>query len=137
MLSPIRVCNEVIADLQAAADVFLMPSRFEPCGLSQLYAMRYGTPPVVRRTGGLADTVVDATRTGGTGFVFDDPDSEALWSAIDRACVLHADPRRWSALLRRSMACDFGWDAAAEQYEACYRTAAARRAASKDDNDVH
>lgn len=122
--------------IYAGSDLFLMPSRFEPCGLSQLYAMRYGTPPVVRRTGGLADTVVDATAAGGTGFVFDDPDPEALWSAIEQALVMHADSSRWSALLQRAMTCDFSWDAAAEKYEACYRTAAARRAASKDDNDA-
>ncbi|HOX24921.1 MAG TPA: glycogen synthase [Candidatus Krumholzibacteria bacterium] len=106
--------------IYAGSDLFLMPSLFEPCGLSQLYALRYGTPPVVRRTGGLADTVADALDPAGTGFVFDEYDPEALWEALERARGLFADAAAWRALQRRGMACDYSWDATAAGYEALY-----------------
>ncbi len=107
--------------IYAGSDLFLMPSRFEPCGLSQLYAMRYGTPPVVRRTGGLADTVTQANGDTGTGFMFDEDTPEALWGALERARIVFGDPDRWRRLQRRGMAVDFGWDAAADQYASLYR----------------
>lgn len=109
--------------IYAGSDLFLMPSAFEPCGLSQMYALRYGTPPVVRHTGGLADTVVDAAQSQGTGFVFKDLRPEALLAALRRAEKLMAEPRQWKELQLRGMACDFSWEVAAVRYEDLYRQA--------------
>ncbi len=111
--------------IEAGADLFLMPSRFEPCGLNQMYSQRYGTPPVVRRTGGLADTVVDCTpealeRGEATGFVFDEESGEALEAAVRRALELRRDPARWRGLQENGMRRDFGWSAAARRYAALY-----------------
>jgi starch synthase len=108
------------------ADVLLMPSRFEPCGLTQLYALRYGTLPLVRRVGGLADTVVDATSVTlaedrATGFALDDNSPQALLSAIRRAAALFGERDIWQRMMRRAMAQDFSWDAAAHAYLAVYR----------------
>ncbi|MEZ4386633.1 MAG: glycogen synthase GlgA [Candidatus Krumholzibacteriia bacterium] len=114
--------EELAHRIYAGSDLFLVPSRFEPCGLSQLYALRYGTPPVVRATGGLADTVRDASGTQGTGFMFNQDAPEAFWAALTRARALFADARAWRDLQRRGMDCDFSWDAAAERYEDCYRS---------------
>jgi starch synthase len=107
----------------AGADCFLMPSRYEPCGLSQLIALRYGTVPVVRRTGGLADTVheVEPGRRAGTGFLFDAFAAEALVDAVRRASAAHEDPARWAAIVRNGMAEDFSWDASAREYATLYR----------------
>lgn len=104
------------------ADAILVPSRQEPCGLTQMYALRYGALPVVRATGGLADTVVDATpdavREGrATGFVFQEARPAALAGALERALSMYRDQRdTWAALQKRGMAQDFGWTAAARQY---------------------
>ena len=110
--------------LVAGADALLVPSRFEPCGLTQLYALRYGTPPVVRRVGGLADTVIDAGEGAagdrGTGFVFAEASAIALDAAIGRAIDAHAQPAQWTAMMRRAMAQDFSWDEAARAYLALY-----------------
>ncbi|HEX2150457.1 MAG TPA: glycogen synthase GlgA [Stellaceae bacterium] len=108
------------------SDSILVPSRFEPCGLTQLYALRYGSPPVVRRTGGLADTVVDATKATladgtATGFAFDDETPEALLDAARRAIALYGDKAAWQRLMRRGMTSDFSWTASARQYQALYR----------------
>ncbi len=114
--------DEALAHLiYAGSDLFLMPSAFEPCGLSQMYALRYGTPPVVRRTGGLADTVRDAAGKDGTGFVFDQSRPEALLAALRRAENQLNDEVAWRELQRRGMACDFSWDTAAAGYEDLYR----------------
>ena len=107
-----RFDRDMARRIYAGADLFLMPSRFEPCGQGQMIALRYGTPPVVRRTGGLADSVVDVDeRPGeGTGFVFDAATPAALVAAVTRATRLRAtDPAGWAALLRRGMAVDFNW----------------------------
>jgi starch synthase len=98
-----------------------MPSRFEPCGLNQMYSMRYGTPPVVRRTGGLADTVVDATEENlrartATGFVFDEASTRALLGAVRRALVAAREPVLWSGIQRAGMARDASWSRAAPEY---------------------
>ncbi|HPF70676.1 MAG TPA: glycogen synthase [Candidatus Krumholzibacteria bacterium] len=111
--------------IYAGSDLFLMPSLFEPCGLSQMYALRYGTPPVVRRTGGLADTVVDAAGPDGTGFVFDDARPEALLATLRRAAQAFGDREAWARLQARGMACDFSWSRSAEAYEALYAEAVA------------
>jgi starch synthase len=113
--------------IEAGADIFLMPSRFEPCGLNQMYSLRYGTPPVVRATGGLADTVTDCseeTLAAGTanGFVFQAPTPDALLAAIDRAIVAWRDPGVWSRLQSAGMAADFSWSRAARQYSDLYRS---------------
>jgi starch synthase len=113
--------------IYAGSDVILVPSRFEPCGLIQLYALRYGALPVVRRVGGLADTVVDATATNlaegvATGFAFDDDTPSALASAIGRATALFCEREIWQRMMRRAMARDFSWAAAARRYAAVYRT---------------
>jgi starch synthase len=108
------------------SDVVLVPSRFEPCGLTQLYALRYGTLPLVRRVGGLADTVVDATsinlaEDSATGFAFDEASRQALTSAIARATNLFRERKLWAQVMRRAMAQDFSWEAAARKYVALYR----------------
>ena len=112
--------------LEAGADMFLMPSRFEPCGLNQMYSLRYGTPPIVYRTGGLADTVTDATAENfalgiANGFVFDELSSDALIAAVDRALACYRQPRLWQALLRTGMRQSFGWEHSAQAYLALYR----------------
>jgi starch synthase len=111
--------------LQAGSDVLLAPARFEPCGLTQLYALRYGTIPIVRHTGGLADTITNALpasmsdRTA-TGFVFQDASSAALMSAVDRALALYKEPLIWRRLQLQAMARDFSWDTSAAKYMALY-----------------
>jgi len=111
--------------LIAGADVIAVPSRFEPCGLTQLYGLRYGTPPVVRRVGGLADTVAD----GVTGFVFDAATPAAFADAVRRAAARRASPTAWAAMQRAGMASDLSWAAPARQYLDLYRAAQQRRAA--------
>ena len=111
--------------LIAGADAILVPSRFEPCGLTQLYGLRYGTLPVVRRVGGLADTVVDASEEAvqadrATGFSFDAATPAALDIAIQRAITAYGDPARWKRLMLRAMAQDFSWGGAAQKYVALY-----------------
>jgi starch synthase len=112
----------------AGADMILVPSRFEPCGLTQLYALRYGTLPVVRKVGGLADTVVDADTQAladdrATGFVFQDASVSGLAAAVRRALALYRQPARWTPVVRRAMRQDFSWRPAAEAYLALYRDA--------------
>jgi len=112
--------------IEAAADIFLMPSRFEPCGLNQMYSQRYGTPPVVRRTGGLADSVEDhagprSASVTGTGFVFEDATPEALFAAIERAVQAWRDPAVWRQIQRNGMARDFSWTGSAQAYLDLYR----------------
>ncbi|MEP7360969.1 MAG: glycogen/starch synthase [Chloroflexota bacterium] len=109
--------------MYAGADSFLMPSRFEPCGQSQMIAMRYGTPPIVRFTGGLVDTVIDADEhpDTGTGFGFGPADPWALIEAVGRALAAYVEPERWSAVVQRAMATDFSWRQPALEYVAAYR----------------
>ena len=112
--------------LQGGADAILIPSRFEPCGLTQLYGLAYGCVPIVARTGGLADTVIDANAAAlaagvATGLVFDDVTPSALLAAIERAIALHADPSCWQSLQRSGMAADFSWTTSGERYAALYR----------------
>jgi starch synthase len=114
----------------AGADIVLLPSRYEPCGLTQMIAMRYGCIPVVRATGGLKDTVADYAPGGvGTGFTFAAASSIALAEAIQRALQVYADGRRWRALQRRAMEASFTWRHSAERYLEIYRRAAASASA--------
>jgi starch synthase len=113
--------------VQAGSDVILLPSRSEPCGLIQLYGLRYGTLPLVRRAGGLADTVADAQdsaidRGEATGFVFDNASVDELLSACRRALALWRDPARWRSVQRAAMAKDFSWTASARRYLDMYRS---------------
>jgi starch synthase len=109
--------------IEAGADVFLMPSRFEPCGLNQMYSLRYGTVPVVRAVGGLEDTVQDYDGwNAGTGFKFEEYSPQALVLAVRRALDVCRDRRAWAGLVRRGMAEDNSWDRSAGRYEALYRT---------------
>ena len=122
--------DELARRIYAGADAFLMPSRYEPCGLGQLIALRYGTVPIVRRTGGLADTVREANpgRRPGTGFLFDAFAAEPLVEAVRRAATARRDPALWGAIVRNAMAEDFSWDASAREYVTLYRKAIKARA---------
>jgi len=115
--------------IEAGADLFLMPSRYEPCGLNQIYSLKYGTVPVVRATGGLEDTIEewDATDETGTGFKFADFRASELLSAIDRALAAFTDKARWQRLMRNGMAKEYKWETAAAEYAAVYEEVAARR----------
>lgn len=123
--------DESLAHLiEGGADLFIMPSRFEPCGLNQMYSQRYGTPPVAHATGGLVDTIVDCTEqtlaTGtATGFLFRGPSAGALTAAVERALAVYRTPDRWRSLQLSGMARDFSWTRPALQYAALYRQLAA------------
>jgi starch synthase len=119
--------NELAHWIEGGSDMFLMPSRYEPCGLNQMYSLRYGTVPIVRATGGLVDTVVDydPTTGQGTGFAFKDYDAGAMLTAVERAVAAYRNERAWVALARRGMEQDFGWQASAAKYLELYGRAAA------------
>ena len=106
----------------AGADLFLMPSRYEPCGLSQLYSLRYGTVPVVHATGGLDDTVAefDPATGEGTGFKFSPDSPDALHDAVQRALAVRRDPAAWTRLQERGMREDFSWERSARAYRNLY-----------------
>ena len=108
--------------VEAGADIFLMPSRYEPCGLNQMYSLRYGTVPVVRKTGGLADTVqeFDPATGEGNGFVFTAYDPEDFQAAIDRALALYPQRTKWKKLMQNGMRLDLGWKKSAAQYLDAY-----------------
>ena len=119
--------------IEAGADAFLMPSRFEPCGLNQMYSQRYGTPPIAHATGGLVDSIVDATAENlasgtATGFLFNDATGEALAGSIEKALAIYRSPPQWRALQRAGMARDFGWSARARDYLQLYLDLASARA---------
>ena len=117
--------------IEAGADIFLMPSRFEPCGLNQMYSLRYGTVPVVHRVGGLADTVRDhsASSPESNGFVFDSYTPDALLEALRRAIQLYGDPPEWRKLQLNGMRQDHSWDRSAREYVRIYERALKSRAA--------
>ena len=124
--------DESLAHLiEAGADIFLMPSRFEPCGLNQMYSLRYGTVPVVRAVGGLADTVTDYApgRKSSTGFVFEAYTPAALLEALKRALALFPDREKWRALQVAGMKQDHSWDRSAREYVKIYERALRTRAA--------
>jgi starch synthase len=119
--------DEALAHLiEAGIDIFLMPSRFEPCGLNQMYSQRYGSVPIVRKTGGLADTVVDALPESlangtATGIVFNDATPGALLEAVKRALLLYSHPDNWKAMQMNAMSKDFSWRHSAQLYLALYQ----------------
>lgn len=115
--------------IEAGSDLFLMPSRFEPCGLNQLYSLKYGTVPIVRSTGGLADTVQDlgSEPERATGFKFEAYEPEALLAAVRRALRAYQDRSTWQQLMRRGMQQDFSWAASARQYLELYRKTIRKR----------
>ncbi|HEX9849207.1 glycogen synthase GlgA [Candidatus Deferrimicrobium sp.] len=122
--------NALAHKIEAGSDMYLMPSRYEPCGLNQIYSLKYGTVPIVRETGGLADTVVDADENpaAGTGFTFRRFEAEELKGAVARALAAYADRSRWDAIVRRGMALDFSWEASARAYVDLYGKALRKRA---------
>jgi starch synthase len=109
--------------IEAAADIFLMPSKFEPCGLNQMYSLRYGTPPIVHKTGGLADTVelFDSSTRRGTGFVFENFHRDGLAWALDYALHTHRDPETWRQLMLNGMSQDFSWEVQGPEYVGLYQ----------------
>jgi starch synthase len=118
--------DELAHQIEAGADIFLMPSLFEPCGLNQLYSLAHGTVPIVRATGGLADTVVNLTfrnMTGktATGFTFTEPTADSLWNAIEEALALWPNREIWEQLIRNGMQADWSWDRSAQEYEHLYQ----------------
>jgi starch synthase len=120
--------EELAHQIEAGCDMFLMPSKYEPCGLNQMYSMKYGTVPIVRKTGGLADTVIDFdTSDRATGFVFKGYTAVDLLEAVRRACEAYADRQRWMRLMDTAMAQDFSWERSAEAYEKIYLAAMKRR----------
>lgn len=113
--------------MMAGGDAILIPSRFEPCGLTQLYGLRYGVVPVVSLTGGLADTVINASHAGlaagaATGIQFHPVTADALSHALTRACALYRQPKVWTAMARRAMAHPVGWETSAAEYAALYQS---------------
>ena len=126
--------SESLAHLiEAGSDMFLMPSRFEPCGLNQIYSLRYGTAPIVRHTGGLADTVIDATDENiknktATGFQFEHPTHEGLWWASERAIsIFRKQPETWQQIISTGMKQDFSWKQSAKRYLELYQLARDKR----------
>jgi starch synthase len=122
--------NAMAHKIEAGADMFLMPSRYEPCGLNQIYSLKYGTVPIVRATGGLDDTIEpwDARSGKGTGFKFTEYTGEALLATIKQALLAYRDPSSWQTLMRNGMGRDFSWGASAREYGKVYERARQARA---------
>jgi starch synthase len=114
--------------IEAGADMFLMPSAYEPCGLNQIYSLKYGTIPVARATGGLVDTIepVDVKKKTGTGFLFQEYRPEAFLACIQEACEAYQNRALWRKLMQNAMSQDFSWEVSAQAYEALYRQTLAR-----------
>ncbi|HUK91956.1 MAG TPA: glycogen synthase GlgA [Blastocatellia bacterium] len=125
--------NELAHKIEAGADMFLMPSRFEPCGLNQMYSLKYGTVPIVRAAGGLDDTIDNFDRTAGrgNGFKFYDYDSGRLLEKIYEALLVYASPNLWRTLMLNGMNADFSWDRSARRYVEVYEKLAQQRAAAR------
>ena len=123
--------NAIAHKIEAGADMFLMPSRYEPCGLNQIYSLKYGTVPVVRATGGLDDTIesFDPITGKGTGFKFSEYSGEALLETVHKALGVYKDKKAWTQLMKNGMSRDFSWMASAREYVRIYERACALRAA--------
>jgi starch synthase len=126
----IRYDEALAHKVEAGSDIFLMPSRYEPCGLNQIYSLKYGTVPVVRATGGLDDTIEEwnPEQGTGTGFKFEGLAASGLLNAIDRALAAFEDKEGWTKLMRNGMARDYGWEKPAREYAGIYEEVAKRRA---------
>jgi starch synthase len=119
--------------IEAGSDIFLMPSRYEPCGLNQMYSLRYGTVPIVRRTGGLADTIVSYAPLAlqerrATGFMFGEATPEALLTSVLLALRIYRDKPQWQSLIQAGMQTDVSWSRSAQSYEELYRSVSAMTA---------
>ncbi len=124
--------------IEAGADLFLMPSKYEPCGLNQIYSLRYGTIPIVRATGGLDDTITpyDPKTGRGNGFKFKDYEAEEFMAEIKRALSLYRQPQHWKQILQNAMTADFSWQRSAQAYVQLYRKAIAKRRLSATSGGV-
>jgi starch synthase len=115
--------DEIAHLIEAGSDMYLMPSKYEPCGLNQLYSLKYGTVPIVRATGGLEDTIVDVDfATSGTGFKFKKYEAKELLKTIHRALKMYQDQNAWKKIMRNGMTQNFSWETSAKKYAALYRT---------------
>jgi starch synthase len=123
----IKYDNVMAHKIEAGSDMFLMPSRYEPCGLNQIYSLKYGTIPVVRATGGLEDTIDEQPFGGGNGFKFRGYDPMALLDALERAFVTFKNKDEWTRMMRRGMAQDFSWEKPAHEYVRVYERAIQNR----------
>ena len=114
--------DELAHQIEAGSDMFLMPSRYEPCGLNQMYSLKYGTVPIVRATGGLADTIkeFDPISGMGNGFVFSTYESRELFKSIDRAILAYQDQNLWKKIMKNGMSQDFSWKTSAGKYADLY-----------------
>jgi len=113
--------------IQAGSDIFLMPSRYEPCGLTQMYALRFGTPPVATAVGGLRDTITPYPAPNATGFTFQNPTADEFYAAVRQALDLwRKNKPRWKGMVDRAMAQDFSWEQSAARYIDLYRSLGAR-----------
>jgi starch synthase len=115
--------NELAHKIEAGSDMFLMPSRFEPCGLNQMYSLKYGTVPIVRAAGGLDDTIdnFDRASLAGNGFKFHEYNSERLLETIHEALLVYSKPKQWRALMLNGMRSDYSWTRSAAQYVELYQ----------------
>ncbi|MEO6816320.1 MAG: glycogen synthase GlgA [Edaphobacter sp.] len=116
----VKYDNVMAHKVEAGSDMFLMPSRYEPCGLNQIYSLKYGTIPVVRATGGLEDTIDEQSDGGGNGFKFWGYSADALLDALQRALTVFHDKEAWTKMMQRGMAQDFSWDGPAQEYVRLY-----------------
>jgi starch synthase len=123
----VKYDNVIAHKIEAGSDIFLMPSRYEPCGLNQIYSLKYGTVPVVRATGGLEDTIDEQPDGGGNGFKFWGYDSNALLDALKRALAAFQNKQQWQAIMRRGMAQEFSWKGPAQEYVRVYERAVQNR----------
>ena len=124
----IRYDDTTAHKIEAGSDIYLMPSRYEPCGLNQIYSLRYGTVPVVRSTGGLEDTVYELPEGQGNGFKFEGYNQWDFLDAIRRAISTFGNKEQWEAIMKRGMEQDFSWDKPAAEYVKVYQTVIERRA---------
>jgi starch synthase len=121
--------NALAHKIEAGCDMFLMPSRYEPCGLNQMYSLKYGTIPIVRATGGLDDTIgnFDPKTGRGNGFKFSSYSSQELFSKVREALTVYADKKAWKKLVQNAMSADFSWEVSAREYVSLYKKALAKK----------